>query len=488
MVQTHTLKTSGTEPAMCTKLEKKHDPIDQDAARTLDGQRPIGTAKPWISPRRPNRRSKAVDSADDDFYCPDCDWQQYYCLCAAATSVDGAEYWEMAARRAQETGLYGFEHGRERRGLRATVDRRPTTVEAEEEKTDDDGASSVGRSQVVSTTDGDGSVDGRTVAVDEGGDGRSSVGTALEGEIALATTSQGVVGAGGDDGRTSVGRQANDDDDDDDVLLMRRPTTTTSWQTTHAGDWTDEELAEFAESFDAGDVRVCCQWTAHRRYTQEDEDDMEANPHEWERKCCVWIRRGERGDSSEEESSSLLGKRRSSNSDDDDEEETEDEEEEEDWTQPWDADEVPDDDDRSSTPIPDVALQSEPLSVKLGRRPYRSPYSWRSPSVGGILYTTMTTTTPRRSRRLSAKEDADWTRRAQAAIDEEAALDDRIRDAEEELRRRVEARVECERRLERLSLLPKRRRILVRSRYFATSGKTATTATRRQSSKKKTTK
>lgn len=489
MVQTHTLKTSGTEPAMCTKLAtKKHDPIDQDAARTLDGQRPIGTAKPWISPRRPNRRSKAVDSADDDFYCPDCDWQQYYCLCAAATSVDGAEYWEMAARRAQETGLYGFEHGRERRGLRATVDRtRPTTtttVEAEEEeKTDDDGASSVGRSQVVSTTDGDGSVDGRTVAVDEGGDGRSSVGTALEGEIALATTSQGVVGAGGDDGRTSVGRQANDDD----VLLMRRPAaTTTSWQTTHAGDWTDEELAEFAESFDAGDVRVCCQWTAHRRYTQEDEDDMEANPHEWERKCCVWIRRrGERGESSEEESSSsLLGKRRSSDGDDDDEEETE-----EDWTQPWDADEVPDDDDdrSSSTPIPDVALQSEPLSLKLGRRPYRSPYSWRSPNVGGILYTTTTmTTTPRRSRRLCAKEDADWTRRAQESIDEEAALDDRIRDAEEELRRRVDARVECERRLERLSLLPKRRRILVRSRYFATSGKTATTATGRRPSKKTT--
>lgn len=487
MVQTHTLKTSGTEPAMCTKLEKKHDPIDQDAARTLDGQRPIGTAKPWISPRRPNRRSKAVDGADDDFYCPDCDWQQYYCLCAAATSVDGAEYWEMAARRAQETGLYGFEHGRERRGLRATVDRRPattTTTEAEEEKTDDDGASSVGRSQVVSTADGDGSVDGRTVAVDEGGDGRSSVGTALEGEIALAATSQGVVGAGGDDGRTSVGRQTNDDDD---VLLMRRPATDTSWQTTHAGDWTDEELAEFAESFDAGDVRVCCQWTAHRRYTQEDEDDMEANPHEWERKCCVWIRRGERrwsssssssSSSEDEESSSLLGKRRSSNSNDDDEEETEDEEE--DWTQPWDADEVPDD--RSPTPIPDVALQSEPLSVKLGRRPYRSPYSWRSPNVGGILYTTATATTPRRSRRLSAKEDADWTRRAQESIDEEAALDDRIRDAEEELRRRVDARVECERRLERLSLLPKRRRILVRSRCFATSGKTA--ATRRTRGKR----
>lgn len=478
MVQTHTLKTSGTEPAMCTKLEKKHDPIDQDAARTLDGQRPIGTAKPWISPRRPNRRSKAafaVDSADDDFYCPDCDWQQYYCLCAAATSVDGAEYWEMAARRAQETGLYGFEHGRERRGLRATVDGRPTTEE--EKKTDDDGASSVGRTQVVSTTGGDGSVDGRTVAVDEGGDGRSSVGTALEGEIALAATSQGVVGAGGDDGRTSVGRQT-----DDDVLLMRRPATTTGWQTTHAGDWTDEELAEFAESFDAGDVRVCCQWTAHRRYAQEDEDDMEANPHEWERKCCVWIRRGRRSSSSseEEESSSLLGKRRSSNSNDDDEE-TEDEEE--DWTEPWDPDEVPDDR-SSSTPIPDVALQSEPLSAKLDRRPYRSPYSWRSPDVGGILYTTMTTT-PRRSRRLSAKLDADWTRRAQESIDEEAALDDRIRDAEEELRRRVDARVECERRLERLSLLPKRRRILVRSRYFATSGKTATG---RQSNKKKTTK
>lgn len=471
---------------MCTKLAtKKHDPIDQDAARTLDGQRPIGTAKPWISPRRPYRRSKAfaVDSADDDFYCPDCDWQQYYCLCAAATSVDGAEYWEMAARRAQETGLYGFEHGRERRGLRATVDRRPAATTEEEKKTDDDGASSAGRTEVVSTTGGDGSVDGRTVAVDEGGDGRSSVGTALEGEIALAATSQGVVGAGGDDGRTSVGRQT----DDDDVLLMRRPATaTTSWQTTHAGDWTDEELAEFAESFDAGDVRVCCQWTAHRRYAQEDEDDMEANPHEWERKCCVWIRRGERGDSSsssEEESSSLLGKRRSSN---DDEEETEDEE---DWTQPWDPDEVPD---RSPTPIPDVALQSEPLSVKLGRRPYRSPYSWRSPNVGGILYATTTTTTtttlPRRSRRLSAKLDADWTRRAQESIDEEAALDDRIRDAEEELRRRVDARVECERRLERLSLLPKRRRILVRSRYFATSGKTATTSRRQPSNKKKTTK
>lgn len=467
---------------MCTKLEKKHDPIDQDAARTLDGQRPIGTAKPWISPRRPNKSSRAfaVDSADDDFYCPDCDWQQYYCLCYAATTVDGAEYWEMAARRAQETGLYGFEHhGRQRRGLRAAVDR-TTTVEAEEKKTDDDGASSVGRTQVVSTTGGDGSVDGRTVAVDEGGDGRSSVGTALEGEIALATTSQRVVGAGGDDGRTSVGRQTNDQ-----VLLIRRPIATTSWQTTHAGDWTDEELAEFAESFDAGDVRVCCQWTAHRRYTQEDEDDLEANPHEWERKCCVWIRRERDSSSCEEDSSSssLLGKRRSSNSDD-----YEDDDDEDCWTEPWDPDEVPDDDDRSTaTPIPDIALQSEPLSVKLGRRPYRSPYSWRSPDVGGILYTTTTmTTTPRRSRRLSAKEDADWTRRAQEAIDEEAALDERIRDAEEELRRRVDVRVECERRLERLSLLPKRRRVLVRSRYFATSGKT--TATARRQPKRKTTK
>lgn len=466
---------------MCTKLaNEKHEPIDQDAARTLDGQRPIGTAKPWISPRRPrNKQSGRVLFADaaDDFYCPDCDWQQYYCLCAAATSVDGAEYREMAARRAQETGLYGFEQrGRERRGLRATVEATTaTTKDDEEKKTDDDGASSAGRSQVVSAAGGDGSVGGRTMAVDEGGDGRSSAGAALEGEIALVATSPRGTSAGRDDGRTSVGRQQ----DEDDVLVMRRPTTTTSssWQTMHAGDWTDEELAEFADSFDAGDVRVCCQWTAHRRYTQEDEDDMEANPHRWERKCCVWIRRGP---------SSLLGKRRppSSSSSSSDEEE---EDDEEDWTEPWQPDEVPDDDPKP--PKPDVVVPSEPLAVKLERRPYRSPYAWRSPNVGGILYTTTTaaTTTPRRSRRLSTKEEADWRRRAQEAIDDEEALDERIREAEEELKRRVDVRVECEGRLKRLSLqLPKRRRrrVLVRSRYFATSGKTAT----RRQPKKKTTK
>lgn len=369
---------------------------DRDAcfvrARTLAGGQPIGRPDAWICPMRP-RAARAVgsdDNAAERYYCPRCDWCDYYCLCHVERQRGREALRRLEERRQRETGFLGWV-GRggvddvvdgEPAAAAASVDQEATSGSEETvclDENDYDRETIPGGAALVLGAGGRGAVEGGVVAVDEGGElatRQALVGTVVVDEVGAKTPA-----AGCDDGRQGAGRS-------NDVSLERRrhPRKQLLQPMEDYSRWTDEELAELGRSLDVGDVRVCCSWTM-----AEDDDADDATSGRL-RRCCAWIRR----DWTKESLPTFA----------EDEEDTEGYE---------DANEEHDDSEET--------------------KQWPSP-SWRTP-LGGIVYDEQQRQPPPRpERRLATKEEErSWRARAQAAVDLDnlrAAIDR----AEEELERR----------------------------------------------------
>ena len=379
--------------------EHAHYPV---GARTLSGGTPIGKARAWICPVRPraSRAPGSRDNAAERYYCPTCDWCDYYCLCGVRAAGDRRKARLMAERREREVGLYGF--GRPGGTATSAAFNQETSSGGEEESAPvDDGTTLSGR--LARRMGGASRRDeqGRGLAVDEAGDGqaRSVLGRALQTvQARKAAARDGSRSAGegcGGPRRLCVDERA------------RHPRKQTLEPREDFSQWSDRDLAAFGLAFDVGAMSAA------------DEAELEARPERWPKRCCVWIRRDleavdgglptwyqepfpddadvfdrwaisvrnahRRGDEHDPSRCSLCD-----GGDDEDEESSEDEH-----------------------------------------------ASWRTP-VGGTVYGRTLTAAPRPDRRLTAEEEALWRERAQEAIDEEERQRSFAEAEEEERLRRAE--------------------------------------------------
>ena len=371
---------------------------DKRRSRTLCGRRPIGKPSAWICPMRPSA-ALPVGSVDDNaaerYYCPRCDWCEYYCLCDVEHDRETLE--RLEKRRARETGFVGFGGA-----MRFAVEQATKEIikknNKKERRNDDDRTETTGRSERLLGTSGRIAVESGIVAVDERS--QQSHGPSLVGTQSMDETSSRSSTGGSDVSRSSVGRS-------NDVLLTAAATTVT---TTTAGVntsptkrqrrkqilseredfslWTDEELLRLGRALDVGDVQICCSWTAG---TEADEEDLAKNPDRWTKRCCVWVRRGEQSEPEQQQPTST-----------------------------------------SSTTSTTRTTTKRPKP------------DWKTPGVNGIVYgRSEIAKMPRTSRRLTADEERSWRERAQMAIDLEQ-LNETLRLAEEELEARRRRTLEFE--------------------------------------------
>lgn len=367
---------------------------DGSLPRTMDGRRPIASRpRAWIVPFRPVR---CVDGEDANFYCPHCDWNDYYCLCAALKDVgtcrdaDGTRYGRLVERRRRETSVF-------RVGDRESVSVAPAEKEEEGATAaadDDVGAKTAGGAARPVGRVGPIAVEGRTVAVDEGGE--LSDGQAMVGAVEVAEASASGDADRSDAGGSGAGRSG-------DVLLTAIPG--------YGRALTEEELMEWATAKEEGDVKVCCSWTA----APDAEDPRRAT-----RRCCVWTRRDRR----RRPRSPTLTMRAGAEFDDDYEHEC---------TAECGA---RDEDRRCPLLLREAWKEREALA--LAGRAEALRRQWRQEIPPGILYSTrryeetMRLAFDRCGRLLRQPADLDWVERAQTAIDVEAIEED-IVEAEREL-------------------------------------------------------
>lgn len=372
---------------------------DGSLPRTMDGRRPIA-ARPraWIVPFRP---VSCTDREDANFYCPHCDWNDYYCLCAALKDIgtdrdaDGTRYGRLAERRRRE--LHTFRVG-DRDEMSVAPAEKGTEAEATADyvgaKTTGGAARSVGRAAPFAG-------EGGAVAVDEGGElqrGSSLVGTEQMDE-ASAT------GAGdrSDAGGSGAGRSG-------DVLLRRRIPG-------YGRELTERELCDWATAKEEGDVKVCCSWTA----AAAAEDPREAS-----RRCCVWVRRP-KGGGSRRPPSPTLTMRAGAEFDDD-------------WEHECTRECGARDEDRRC-PLLAREAWKEREALLLAGRAEALRKQWRMEIAPGILYSTrryeetMRLAFDRCGRLLRQPADVAWVERAQSALDVESIEED-VAEAERELEER----------------------------------------------------
>lgn len=421
---------------MCTKLDKEKLLFDRlpitetpndaatrnaDAARTLDGRVPVDRPYVWICPRRPTI-AVPDDDAINRYYCPECDWCDYYCLCSTLKTVGpcNSRLLALEQQREKETGLVGYTvdrnpaggRGRGRRTGDDDDDRQSTVLCRTTWPDVDDGASSAGRHTLQSAGRGVGAGQGGTVAVDEGGDGGSTEQT-LEGAKSMATTGQRDDADGSDAGGSCRRRTR-------DVLLRVEDLVNAGCEDDNEAEFSDdEELELFLKAYDEGQVRICCEWTA-AALTSEGADG--GGPYT--RKVAVWKRPWAEAPAA--------NKRRK---DDDDSDDAMDDDDDEDLTRALDDWEQREEDEVNEQQQEERREEEEGEATK--ETPASPPpppddekttaSSWKTPR-NVILYTTRRwELVPRASKRLEAKEHARWVARAQQSID-----------AEDEWRRRSE--------------------------------------------------
>lgn len=375
----------------CDYVDEGPDTYVAADPKTMDGRRPIASRpRAWIVPYRP---VCCTDVADANFYCPHCDWNDYYCLCAALKAVgtdrdaDGTRYGRLVERRRRETSVF-------RVGDRESVSVAPVEKETEKEAAADDdvGAkAATGAARPVGRV-GPIAVEGRAVAVDEGGE--LSTGQAMDGAIEMAEASASGAADRSDAGGSGAGRSGD--------VLLKIPI--------YGRALTEEELLDWATAKEEGDVKVCCSWTA----APPEEDAKNAS-----RRCCVWMRRANK-----RPASPTLTMRAGAEFDDD-------------WEHECDLE--CDDDDR----CPLVARETwkEREALLLAGRAEALRKQWRTEIPPGILYSTrryeetMRLAFDRCGRALRQPADLKWVERAQWAIDVES-IEEEIAAAEKELEER----------------------------------------------------
>lgn len=360
----------------------------------MDGRRPIASRpRAWIVPFRP---ISCTDVDDANFYCPHCDWNDYYCLCAALKDVgtcrdaDGTRYGRLVERRRRETHVF-------RVGDRESVSVAP--VAEEEEKAADDyvgakaatgAARPVGRAAAIVG-------EGRAVAVDEGG--QLSTGQAMVGAIEVAEASASGAADRSDAGGQGAGRSG--------VVLL------TTAVPSYGRALREEELYDWATAKEEGNVKVCCSWTA----APNEEDPKRAS-----RRCCVWMKERKR-----RPRSPTLTMRAGAEWDDDYEHECD--------------DECGAGDEDGRCPLLARETWKEREALLLAGRAEALRKQWRQEIPPGVLYSTrryeetMRLAFNRCGRLLRQPADLNWVERAQAAIDVEAIEED-IVEAERELEER----------------------------------------------------
>lgn len=366
----------------------------------MDGRRPIASRpRAWIVPFRP---VSCVDVEDANFYCPHCDWNDYYCLCAALKAVgtdadaDGRRYGRLVERRRRETGVFRVGDGEEVRVA-------PEEEEAAEEAGDDDvgtpvaagDARPVGRVEPIVG-------EGRTVAVDEGGE--LSDGQALVGTIAVAEARPTGAAGGSDAGGSGAGRSGE--------LLL------TTAVPSYGRALADAELSDWATAKEEGDVKVCCSWTAAPNDDEDEDSTTRAT-----RRCCVWMRRrhGRRP------RSPTLTMRAGAEWDDDYDHEC--------------SSECGARDEDRRCPLLARELWKEREALLLAGRAEALRKQWKREIPPGVLYSTrryeetMRLAFDRCGRLLRQPVDMAWLERAQSAIDVEAIEEDVVV-AERELEER----------------------------------------------------
>lgn len=359
----------------------------------MDGRVPVASRpRAWIVPYRP---VSCVDREDANFYCPHCDWNDYYCLCASLKDVgtcrdaDGTRYGRLVERRRRETSVF-------RVGDRESLSVAPAEEE-EKGATDDDvgaktatgAARSMGRVEQIA-------VEGGTVAVDEGG--QLSTGQAMVGAIEVAEASATGAADRSDAGGQGAGRSR-------DVLLMKRIPS-------YGRALTRKELDDWATAKEEGNVKVCCSWTA-----------APENGEEATRRCCVWMKRR----NGRRPRSPTLTMRAGAEFDDDYEHEC--------------TSECGARDEDRRCPLLAREVWKEREALLLAGRAEAVRKQWRQEIPPGILYSTrryeekMRLAFDRCGRLLRQPADLKWLERAQSAIDLEA-IEEEIVVAERELEER----------------------------------------------------
>lgn len=435
---------------MCTTLEKTKKQNDAatrnaDAARTLDGRIPIDRPYVWICPRRPAVATQGndVDNASQRYYCPECDWSDYYCLCSTLKAVGPCDRRLLALekQREEETGLVGYTVDRRSaggRGQQRQQQQQPEqqTVLCRTTWPDvDDGAPVAGRRTLQPAGRRVGAGEGGALAVDEGGDGRSTEQT-LEGAQSMATTGQRDDADGSDAGGSCHRRTR-------DVLLRVEDLVNAGCEDDNEAEFDDdEELELFLKAYDEGQVRICCEWTA-APLTSERLDGGDGEPYQ--RKVAVWRRPW--AEATEPRVRRRQEEARSSDDDDD----AMDDDDDEDLTRALDDWEEKE----AIAKAVDCAIVEQQQQEEQRQQPDSPPppppkEDWKTPR-NAILYTTRRwELVPRASKRLEAKEHARWVARMQEAIDaedewertsRELGIDDKIA----ELRARKEREAKAKR-------------------------------------------
>jgi len=406
---------------MCTKLEKLLDRLpttltpndaatrNTDTARTLDGRVPIDRPYVWICPRRPTVATQGndVDNASQRYYCPECDWSDYYCLCSTLKAVGPCDSRLLALekRREEETGLVGYTVDRCSAAVRGGGGGRrgATTSESVLQRTTwpdvDDGTPAAGRHTLQPAGRRVGSGQGGAVAVDEGGDAGSKR-CSMEATKPMATTGQRDDADGSDAGRSCRRRTR-------DVLLTVEDLVNAGCEDDNEAEFSDdEELELFLKAYDEGQVRICCEWTAAPLAS---EGRTEAVDEPYRRKVAVWKRSwaaDQQQEQQEEEDDPM--------DDDDDEDLTRALDE---WEEESAVAEAVDRAIEEHYAVEKLEEETSPASPPPPPPPPEE--DWKTPR-NAILYTTRRwEVVPRASKRLEAKEHARWVAAAQASIDAE---------------------------------------------------------------------
>lgn len=359
----------------------------------MDGRVPVASRpRAWIVPYRP---VSCVDREDANFYCPHCDWNDYYCLCASLKDVgtsrdaEGTRYSGLVERRRRETSVF-------RVGDRESLSVTPAEEEEKGAADDDVGAKTATGAARSMGRAGQIAVEGGTVAVDEGG--QLSTGQAMVGAIEMAEASATGAADGSDAGGQGAGWSR-------DVLLM------TTKIPSYGRALTQKELDDWATAKEEGNVKVCCSWMA----APENEEAT--------RRCCVWMKRR----NGRRPRSPTLTMRAGAEFDDDYEHEC--------------TSECGARDEDRRCPLLAREVWKEREALLLAGRAEAVRKQWRQEIPPGILYSTrryeetMRLAFDRCGRLLRQPADLKWLERAQSAIDLEA-IEEEIVVAERELEER----------------------------------------------------
>lgn len=374
---------------------------DGSVPRTMDGRRPIASRpRAWIVPYRP---VSCTDPDDATFYCPHCDWNDYYCLCSALEVVgtggdeDGTRYGRMVERRRRE--LHTFRVG----------DRDEMRIAPEKEKEAEEAADYVGTETATGAARSTGRVgpiarEGGAVAVDEGGE--LSGGSSMVGTQSMDEASTSGAADRSDAGRSGVGRSG-------ELLLTTRIPS-------YGRELKERELYDWATAKEEGDVKVCCSWTSY-----EDAAAATTTEDDAVRRCCVWVRRRPKRTNGRRPASPTLTMRAGAEFDDDWEHEC---------TRECDGDD-------RRCPLVAREAWKERQALLLAGRAEALRKQWKKEIPPGILYSTrryeetMRLAFDRCGRLLRQPADLNWVERAQTALDIEAIEED-IVVAERELEER----------------------------------------------------